>query len=46
MSGDEATHSVEFGGDRGTKYFPPAGGVILGVTSVYKCDKGLFARGF
>ena len=26
-------------------FLPPAG-VILGATSVYKCDKGLFARGF
>jgi hypothetical protein len=26
--------------------FLPPPGVILGATSVYKCDKGLFARGF
>jgi hypothetical protein len=31
--------------DRAESFFPPKG-VILGATSVYKCDKGLFARGF
>ena len=31
---------------RWSQMFLPPTGVILGATSVYKCDKGLFAMGF
>ena len=32
-------------GRAGQMFLPPPG-VILGATGVYRCDKGLFARGF
>ena len=43
---DEAEAEAEADGRLAPNVSSPRRGVILGATSVYKCDKGLFARVF